>query len=225
MDMCNTVNDSLLIFDMDGTLFDTSEANYCAYKDAAARLGYVIEYDKFMRCFTGRNYKDFLPFFGICKSEELEKIHRFKKEIYRNYLIKIRKNDILLNLIEDLKSECIMALATTASKKNTLDILKQFGMEYVFDIMLTQEDVSELKPNPECYQSVMKIAGLTAKQTIIFEDSEVGIEAAVASGASYIRVCNFNSENGSIFFEEHIEGCQHRKEILDHIGRKLNGRE
>ena len=52
-------------------------------------------------------------------------------------------------------------------------------MEYVFDIMLTQEDVSELKPNPECYQSVMKIAGLTEKQTIIFEDSEVDRKSVV----------------------------------------------
>ena len=73
------VKDKLLIFDMDGTLFDTSESNYCAYKDAADAWGYKLDRDTFMNVFVGKNYKEFLPMFGIKSREELIAIHDYKK--------------------------------------------------------------------------------------------------------------------------------------------------
>ena len=65
----------LAIFDMDGTLFDTSEVNYRAYAEAAESLGYKIERKKFLEVFVGKNYREFLPLFGIIKDEELAEIH------------------------------------------------------------------------------------------------------------------------------------------------------
>ena len=93
----------LLIFDMDGTLFDTSESNYWSYHDAAKQFGYEINHDKFLEVFVGRNYKEFLPMFGITRENELKSIHDFKKTHYKNYISKIKKNDALFFLMEELK--------------------------------------------------------------------------------------------------------------------------
>ena len=181
----------LLIFDMDGTLFDTSESNYWAYHDAAAELGYEIEHAKFLSAFVGKNYKEFLPQFGIEGDAILKKIHDIKKAKYNHYFDKIRKNEELFKLMSTVEGKCKIALATTASKKNTFEILDFFQVNDFFDFILTQDDVNNLKPNPECYNKVMQIMKIGPKDTVIFEDSEVGIEAATLSGAFVIKVAAF----------------------------------
>lgn len=180
----------LYIFDMDGTLFDTSESNFLAYKEAAATIGYEIDRDRFLEVFIGKNYKEFLPLFGINKEDELHKIHEYKKAHYREFISYIKMNARLFDLIRKTREEndTIIALATTASRKNTEDVLKYFKVEGLFDIVLTQEEVSKLKPNPECYLKVMEMAGISADNTTIYEDSETGIRAATGSGAEVVRV-------------------------------------
>ncbi|MBP3806245.1 MAG: HAD-IA family hydrolase [Oribacterium sp.] len=181
----------LLVFDMDGTLFDTSESNYWSYHDAAQEFGYGIEHDKFLQVFVGRNYKEFLPVFGITGEKELKYIHDFKKEHYKDYISKIKKNDVLFSIMDKLKTGRKIALATTASRTNTMDVLEYFDVLKYFDYVLTQEDVTKLKPDPECYNIIMEKMQFSPKETVIFEDSIVGIEAAIASGADYIAVNDF----------------------------------
>lgn len=181
----------LAIFDMDGTLFDTSEVNYRAYAKAAENLGYKIERKKFLEVFVGKNYKEFLPLFGITKDEELAEIHRKKKEIYINYLQYAKINEQLFRVIECIRSEYVIILATTASRKNVKDILQCFDVSHLFDCIIAQEDTKKLKPDPECYLNAMKIAKINADNTIIFEDSDVGVAAGLASGAVVYRVYGF----------------------------------
>lgn len=181
----------LLIFDMDGTLFDTSDSNYWAYHDAAKILGYEVSYDIFKNVFVGKNYKEFLPVFGITADEEIKWIHEYKRDNYVKYLNRIRKNDKLFSIIESYVGKKKIALATTATRKNTLDILVHFGVIQYFDYVLAQEDVHKLKPDPECYICVMREMQVLPCNTIIFEDSEVGIMSAVSSGAMCIKVSSF----------------------------------
>lgn len=193
-DIENLERFKLFIFDMDGTLFDTSESNYWSYHDAAQRLGYEIEHDKFMNVFVGKNYREFLPMFGIESKEELRDIHDYKKAHYREYIGKIKMNDELFSLIAKMKSGRKIALATTASRLNTMDILEYFDVSDDFDCILTQEDVNKLKPDPECYNTIMKKLQVSPTNTVIFEDSVVGIEAANASGAVCVKVDDFGND-------------------------------
>lgn len=178
----------LAIFDMDGTLFDTTEVNFKSYKNACKEYGYDIEETKFKESFIGKNYKDFLPILGIDSTENLEKIHTFKKIDYKNHLNLAKKNDSLFELIKSIKKDYVVAIATTASKENTYNILEHFDVLNLFDIIITQENCEKLKPNPECYTQVMNLAKISANNTIIFEDSEVGISAGKASGATVFVV-------------------------------------
>ncbi len=56
------------------------------------------------------------------------------------------------------------------------------------DGILSGEDVAESKPAPDCFLEAMRRENCTPEETLIFEDSEIGLEAARRSGASYIRV-------------------------------------
>lgn len=56
------------------------------------------------------------------------------------------------------------------------------------DGIISGDDVTQPKPHPECFLRAMELAGATPRQTIIFEDSTMGLQAAEASGAAYVKV-------------------------------------
>ena len=85
-----------------------------------------------------------------------------------------------------------MAVVTTASKKNTYEILEYFQKKELFDLIITQEDIKKPKPDPEGFIKAMKYFNASPSNTIILEDSEVGIEAAISSKASVCKIIKFN---------------------------------
>ena len=182
----------LAIFDMDGTLFDTKDVNYYAYKTALEELGYTIDYDYYCKECNGRLYKQFVPEIIGENIEHMEKIHERKKELYSCFLSKARVNSSLFTLIDSIKDNYYIALVTTASKKNTMEILDKFSKTKLFDLILTHNDINMPKPDPEGFNKAMKHFNIDSSNSIIFEDSKPGIEAAKKSGATVFVAVGFN---------------------------------
>ena len=182
----------LIIVDLDGTLFDTKDVNYHAYRDALAFYGYDIDYDYYCKFCNGRHYLEFLPQITTTDETILTAIHKKKKKAYRKYLDKAILNRGLVDIIRLMKAEYKTAVVTTASKENCGDILKKFKLEKLFDLVLTHDDISESKPDPEGFLKAMRYCDATPEETIIFEDSEVGLLAAESSAAYYYKTYRFN---------------------------------
>ena len=204
------MKEKLVMFDMDGTLYDTVGSNYYAYKEALEQCGYTLDREFFANVCFGHNYKTFVPLIikdnlkGEYTGQELdkevkervteellEKVHEVKKDVYQKYFDKIRVNEGLINLIKRIKYNTNVALVTTASKKNVYDILEHFHHVDLFDYIFTQEDVKKQKPDPTCYIVAMEHFGVKPEESYIYEDSEVGLEAAFKSGANVIKVGKF----------------------------------
>lgn len=189
------MKNKLAIFDMDGTLFDTKDVNYHAYMCAIEECGLKVDIDYIFYCeyCNGNNYKNFLPLLvPQISEEEMEKIHNYKKQVYPRYLKYARKNELLFSIIQNMQNNFKIALVTTASRKNTEDILNTFNEKSRFDLILTQEDVIRTKPDPEGFLLALEKTNIRKKDAIIFEDSETGIAAAKASGISYVQVYGYN---------------------------------
>lgn len=177
----------LALFDLDGTLFDTGEVNYYAYKDALSPFKVELDKDYFVSNCNGRHYTEFLP--QIMGSEKhIEEVHQAKKQTYVNNLDKAKVNTHLFRIIDSIKDDYHIAVVTTASRQNATDILKYFGCYELFEYMVTQEDISKVKPDPQGFLLAMEHFGIGAENTIIFEDSDVGIQAAKATGAAVMIV-------------------------------------
>jgi beta-phosphoglucomutase len=184
------MKEKLALFDLDGTLYDTRMVNYLAYNKALGNFGYSIDYDYFAEKCNGRHYKVFLP--SIVKNEEeMEKVHNLKKEYYNDFLGKARENTELFSLLNAIRDEYYLAVVTTASRKNCEEILNFNNRLDNFDLIISQEEVTNKKPNPECYIKAMEHFGIESKDTIIFEDSDVGVKAAEATGATVFVVKGF----------------------------------
>lgn len=180
----------LAIFDLDGTLFNTEDVNFAAYESALNYYGYNLDYEYFCKECNGLSYKRFLPPI-IDNDELLEPIHKLKKELYSKNLERAKINEHLFNIIELIKETYHIAIVTTASKKNCLEILEYFNKKQLFDLIISHEDIINVKPNPEGFIKAMEYFDIKPKETIIFEDSDVGIEAARNSQANVFAVSKF----------------------------------
>lgn len=181
----------LALFDLDGTLFDTRKVNYMAYQKAMQEYGFDIDYNYFSSQCNGRHYKEFLP--SIVDNEKIiEEIHHKKKGYYSLFLSEAVVNEPLFSIIETIKHSYYVALVTTASQKNAQEILSFYNKLNLFDLLITQEDVQRKKPDPEGFLKAMANFNISSEKTIIFEDSDVGIEAAIRSGASVYVVKGYN---------------------------------
>lgn len=185
------MKNKLALFDLDGTLFNTYDVNYYSYKEALNELGYELDYDYYCTNCNGRLYKQFLPELTDGKEETMEKIHKIKKAAYSKNLDKAKVNAGLFDIALALKTEYYLGVVTTASKSNTIEILSYFDKLKLFDLVLTHEDITEVKPSPEGYNKAMTHFNIGPENTIIFEDAPAGVEAGLASKASVFVIKNF----------------------------------
>ena len=182
------MRDKLAIFDMDGTLIDTCTVNFRSYQAALAEEGIDLGYDYFVSECFGKGYKDYLPPIIGDDAEMLERVHKRKIGLSREYLEEARLNPLLLDFIHGMKDIYHMALVTTASKDNVFEELEHFGLKKDFDLVLTAEDIPRHKPDPQGFLMAMERLSVPPERTVIFEDSEVGIKAALQTGASVMKV-------------------------------------
>lgn len=184
----------LAIFDLDGTLFDTSSVNYEAYRLALKDFNIELDEDFFKSECNGKHYKQYLPLISCnLNTQDMEHIHDKKKVLYKTCLYYAVQHSHLFDMIKLMRTSYYTAIVTTASRLNCEEILNYFNCKDEFDLILTQEDVSKMKPNPEGFLKAMQYFDIHSSNTIIFEDSDAGVAAAIASGASVMRIINIKN--------------------------------
>lgn len=175
--------------DFDGTLVDTFNANYTAYSEAFSRVGLFLDVQKYRDCF-GLRFSEFMEVVGITDSETMMKIRQLKGEIYPLCFDKLLPNKSLIDFMRFSHSQGILtAVASTARRRNLVAALKYIKALDVFDLILSGEDVSAGKPNPEIYLKLLEHFRIASNEALVFEDSDVGLQAAANAGIPTIKVC------------------------------------
>ena len=177
-----------IITDFDGTLVDTFKANYAAYCVAFKKYLFELTYEQY-QAFFGLRYDDFMKAMHVTDKETKALIREEKARVYPLFFDKLIPNNTLIALIRNAKTSGVKtAIASTANEVNLRNVLAYLNLTDMFDVILTGGNVRWGKPNPEIYFAAMEHLGIKPEHTLIFEDSKVGIQAAQASGASYIKV-------------------------------------
>ncbi|MFI3319696.1 MAG: HAD family phosphatase [Rikenellaceae bacterium] len=179
----------LLLIDFDGTLVDTRQANYRAYRDALNEVKIHLDEEVYLREFFGLRCGDFLRKMGLTDSYEIDRLRRRKIEIYPEHFNTVKVNEWLWGFIQDFRKNGGKAwIVSTGQTVNINNVMKHFNLEDAFDGVITGADVIDSKPSPECFLKAMAAEGVTPQETLIFEDSVFGLEAAHKSGAQYVKV-------------------------------------
>ena len=178
----------LLITDFDGTLVDTFEANYLAYKDAFAEVGLDLTKEAYQGCF-GFRFDKFMETMGINDDKIKSRIKELKSRYYPRHFGRFQVNEPLFKFIKAFhRAGGYTAIASTAREQNLKNALRHIGANDTFDYILAGEMVEKGKPDPEIYLKILSHFGLPANDALVFEDSQVGFEAAEQVGLSYIAI-------------------------------------
>ncbi|MBN8649123.1 MAG: HAD family phosphatase [Caulobacterales bacterium] len=179
-----------ILCDFDGTLVDTSYANYKAYGQALEEVGLQISYEEFDKIAFGKNWRQFLPQLLEIKSinADAEKIALRKQTIYANYKDKIKFNMPLWNLVSLMKKSVKTAIVTTASKQSIEAIIDTSKINQFFDLIICGNDVKNHKPAPDAYFLAAQNLGIEPKNCLVYEDSEIGIASATSAQMNVIKI-------------------------------------
>lgn len=200
----------VIIFDMDGTLIDSVGIWNEVDKNFIRKLGATEKLDEsslqkqrdtLLRTFS----KAENPYLEYCKTlgekyhSELsaEQILNLRYEVAQDYLKnKVDYKPHADEFIRKLKEEnFVLAIASTTRRDNMRiyqtqneNILKKAAIDDYFSLVLTREDVKEMKPNPEVFLKVVEELKVKKEECLIFEDSLVGVEAAKNAGMEVVAM-------------------------------------
>ncbi|MFR9545221.1 MAG: HAD family phosphatase [Rikenellaceae bacterium] len=177
-----------IITDFDGTLVDTYQANYLAYEKAFVELGLELTSAQYKECY-GLRFTEFMQSMGIEDLTTVAKIKALKKDYYPLFFKYLKPNTALIELIRSYQnSGRKTAIASTASKANLMNAIEHLNLSNIFDLVYTATDVVHAKPSPEIYEKTMCVLAVRPEETLIFEDSQVGLAAAKSSGAHVLQI-------------------------------------
>lgn len=172
-----------IITDFDGTLVDTFEANLKAYQEAYQLVGLEITAEKYRDCF-GYRFERLMTATGVLDKDTANAIKEAKKQSYPTFFHYLSPNKALIELISSLHAMGVKtAIASTARRENLMNVVNYLNLAPMFDLIYAGVDVKQGKPSPEIYLKTMDALDVQPDEVLIFEDSQVGIEAARASGA------------------------------------------
>jgi HAD superfamily hydrolase (TIGR01509 family) len=180
------------IFDIDGTLVDSMAAHTQAWLEFLAKQGARLDSPDARRLLVGRTTRDILiQVFGDGLSDaEIEDLTEQKESLYRQlYLPKLVPLPGLLDFLERSRLLGIpLAVASSAHKPNIDYTLDGLGIRGYFKEIIGEGQVEHPKPDPEIYLVTAARLGVPPSRCIVFEDSAVGIRAALGAGARVIGV-------------------------------------
>lgn len=181
-------------FDMDGTLFNTEHIHLDVSWRAMSEVipDKVKDQGDFNELIHGMSDDQVSHSFDLNEDSDESKQFFLKRKQYWDLAFE-DKPQIYLPEIHELLSEIKkapypMALVTSSSRQQCMELMKSTGFIQFFDFIVTRDDVISPKPSPEPYHQAINKLGFEAKNYLIFEDSEVGLASAKASGATPIKV-------------------------------------
>lgn len=177
-----------IVFDFDGLIIDTETVWYHAFREVL--LNYQIKLP----------LEDFAPFIGTHGTvfdEYLEKqlgqpnllpeIKRMVSQLHRENIQHVDARPGVREYLEEAKSLGLrIALASSSDREWVEGYLKKLKLLPYFEVIKTEDDVKQVKPDPELYVKAIEALGIQPHEVLAFEDSANGAKAAKAAGVNCV---------------------------------------
>lgn len=216
-------NKKVIVFDLDGTLVDSvnmfNEIYAVLIKKIAGKVIDVNQIQEDWDAFAHQNipgdlYDNFLIYLDkkySSKLHDLESLRKLYSEIEYKYVSEeIEYKKYAKDLVLKLKEKGYTLVLATLSPKNIIEIynnvnqnlINEFKINEIFDLVLTYEDVTKKKPNPEIYLKVLEKLSVSKEECLIIEDSLEGVKAANNAGIEVINVVDENMHKTQNLIDE-----------------------
>jgi HAD superfamily hydrolase (TIGR01509 family) len=181
-----------VLWDLDGTLVDSAELHWLSWRDTLAAEGHPITYQQFLDTFGQKNDRILPGWLGEDASlERIRKVGDAKEAEYRR-LVQDRGLTPLPGAAEWLRTLHAggwkQAIASSAPRANVGVMLRVLGVETELDAIVSAEDVTAGKPDPQVFLRAAAAVGVPPERCVVVEDAVAGIEAARRAGIKAIGV-------------------------------------
>ena len=174
-----------LIFDCDGTLVDSMPLHMEAWENAVNKFNIPWSFD-FFYLKKGMHELDIALLYKEefnCDFNEIDLV-KTKHEYFRNHLSSLKPIYPVVELANKYNGELSMSVASGGTRKNVVAQLKSICIINLFDHILTADDNIKPKPEPDLFLSAAKLMNVEPEYCQVFEDSELGLQAAERAGMS-----------------------------------------
>jgi len=194
-----------VIYDCDGVLFDSFEANTKLYNDLCASVGRIPLREEEMQYVHSHTVYEAIRFiFG--KENDLEKkaLESMKQVDLRNYIVYLKVEPHLFQILEKLKEKEILRVINTNRTTSMPHIMERFNLRPYFEMVVTALDVKNPKPHPESIEKIIAALQLKKEEAVFVGDSDVDKQTAESSGVTFIAYKNREIAN-DLFIEDHLD--------------------
>jgi beta-phosphoglucomutase family hydrolase len=181
-----------LIFDIDGTICDTMPVHFIAWRETAAEQGIEFTTELFLEVTgipalqTSQYLKDkFHARFDVVE------FTRLKEQRFEQNMHKAKPIWPVVKIIRENKGKLPMACGTGGSQYLAWKTLEIAGVRDCFEHVVAAEDVTRHKPFPDTFLKAAQLIGVDPSDCEVFEDGQLGIQAAKSAGMMSVDVTPF----------------------------------
>ncbi len=184
------------IFDLDGVIVDTAKFHYLAWKRLAKELGFELKpiQNERLKGVSRVQSLEILLSIGNIKASDEEKSRMAdqKNEWYVQYISSMTPKDILPGAKEFILKVRENGIKTSLGSvsKNAALILEKIAITHLFDCIVDGTRITKAKPDPQVFLISCEELAVTPSESVVFEDSIAGIQAALAGGMHSIGIGN-----------------------------------
>ena len=186
-----------VIFDMDGTLIASTQADYLAWQKLLAEYGVPLPYEDYFPLLGMRSMdlvRMKLQLEGPAADKALEKKMQYFKEGVKEE--GIERIPFSRSFLTELKEYSVrLALATSSRKPKTELVMEHTGLLEFFEIIVTGEDVKNGKPAPDIFLRAAGKLQVAPEDCLVFEDAASGVEAAKSAGMKCVAITTTHGDS------------------------------
>ncbi len=185
-----------LIFDCDGTLADTMPLHYIAWTEVLGRHGVHFNEDQFYSMGGIPTHKIVLMLNEQNGTAlDPDAIVHEKESVFASRLEEVLPIKPVVEYAERHLGHLPMAVASGGLRHVVVRTLQVLGLEGLFPVVVTAEDVTHGKPAPDTFLLAAERLGVEPTKCLVFEDSPTGIEAADRAGMAHVHVDRFQIQH------------------------------
>ncbi len=178
-----------ILFDFDGTVFDTVEGITKSVRYAANRLGIDAEPES-LRCFAGPPLTDmFMEYFGFDRDTALRAVVFFRERYRPVGLYECRVFPGIPELLAELRAAgYLLGVATSKPQPLAEELLEREGMRGLFDVLVGSREDGDNDSKAEVLRCAMARLGVAAGETVLVGDTKYDVLGAQACGVKCVGV-------------------------------------
>jgi HAD superfamily hydrolase (TIGR01549 family) len=179
-----------LIFDCDGTLADTMPIHFRAWDKIMSRVGIPFPESRFY-ALGGMPTASIIRLLSAETGvlvEDVEALVHEKEAHFVGYLTEVQAIAPVVQIARNYRRQLPMAVASGGYRRVVMQTLTQIEIVNWFDAIVCAEDTPKHKPEPDVFLEAARRLGLNAADCVVFEDTDIGLEAAARAGAHGVDV-------------------------------------